>query len=74
MISYLCEVKSSLKKQSENLTKLEVDHDSLRAQYTAELETAERKYQDLLQSSRDEKETALAVENSLREHYKQIMM
>jgi hypothetical protein len=74
MISYLCDVKSSLKKQSENFAKLEIDHDSLREQLTAESEASERKYQDLLQTSTDEKETALAVEKSLREHYKQILM
>jgi len=74
MISYLCEVKSNLKKRSESLATLEVDHDALRTQLTAELEAAERKYEDLLQTSTDEKETALAVEKSMREHYKQVLM
>jgi hypothetical protein len=74
MISYLCEVKSNLKKQTENLAQLEANHDALRDKLTVELEAAERKYTDLLQTSADEKETALAVENSLREHYKQVLM
>jgi regulator of replication initiation timing len=74
MISYLCDVKSGLKKQVELSNKLELDNETLRSQMSEELSAWERKYQDLLQSSSDERETALAVEKSLREHYKQILM
>jgi hypothetical protein len=76
MISYLCDVKSSLKKQTESLTRIEADHDALRKHLATEreiTEATERKYQELLQVSRDEKATALAVEKSLREHYEQIV-
>jgi regulator of replication initiation timing len=73
MISYLCDVKSGLKKQLEQSTKLAQEHEALRARLATELEVAELKYQELLQTSTDERETALAVENSLREHYKQVL-
>jgi hypothetical protein len=82
MISYLCDIKSKLKKQTEayaklveTLADLESQRDTLRSQLTAEQEavdTSERRYRELLQTSRDEKETALAVERSLRSHYEDI--
>ena len=74
MISYLCDVKSSLKKQVEHSNKLESDQETLRSQLSAELDVLDRKYQELLQSSTDERETARAVEMSLREHYKRMLM
>lgn len=82
MISYLCDIKSKLKKQTEahgklaeTLADMESQRDTLRSQLTAEQEAAdaaERQYRELLQTSRDEKETALAVEKSLRSHYEDI--
>ncbi|KAH7926582.1 hypothetical protein BV22DRAFT_1104217 [Leucogyrophana mollusca] len=46
--------------------------EELRNKMSTELEAAECKYQELLRTSQDEKETALAVEKSLREHYEQL--
>ena len=73
MISYLCDVKSSLRKQLDVCTQLAQQHEALRSQLATELEAAELRYQELLQMSTDERETALAVENSLRDHYKQVL-
>jgi hypothetical protein len=82
MISYLCDIKSKLKRQADstaklaqNLAELEAQRDGLREDLEIErtaLAAAERKYKELLQTSKDEKETALAVERSLREHYEDI--
>ena len=82
MISYLCDIKSKLKKQTETYTKLaeekaelESQQETLRSQLAAEQEAhdeSDRRYRELLQTSRDEKETALAVERSLRSHYEDI--
>jgi hypothetical protein len=73
MISYLCDVKSSLRKQLDVSTRLAQEHEALRSCLATELKAAELKYLELLQTSADERETALAVEISLREHYKQVL-
>lgn len=46
--------------------------EKLRAQIDTERDAAERRYAELERSSADEKETALAIEKSLRDHYRQL--
>ena len=45
---------------------------SLRTQIDSERDAAEQKYAELERSCADEKETALAVERSLRDHYEKL--
>ena len=69
MVVYLCDVKNSLKEQVERLNKLECDKEAIRSQLSAELDVLDRKYRSSLQTNADERETARAVEEALREHY-----
>jgi prefoldin subunit 5 len=64
MIAYLCEIKAKYRSQKSELEKLIVETSQLKD------EKAELQQQiDMLNMlRRDEKETALAVETSLREH------
>lgn len=55
--------------QAEQLRETSATHDEIRDRLTSELEAARLTYQDLERTSRDEKETALVIEKSLREHY-----
>jgi hypothetical protein len=64
MIAYLCEIKAKYRSQKSELEKLSVESSQLKG------EKADLQQQiDVLSMLRkDEKETALAVETSLREH------
>ena len=55
--------------QAEQLRETTVTRDEIRDRLTSELEAVQLKYEDLDRTSRDEKETALVIEKSLREHY-----
>jgi hypothetical protein len=64
MIAYLCEVKSKLRAQN-----LVVDGLNERlGEMGKEKADLEQRIEMLVEKSKDEKETALAVETSLREH------
>ena len=58
--------------ETEAVRGLREECEALRAQIDTERDAAERKYADLERCSADEKETALAVEKSLREHYEKL--
>lgn len=55
--------------QAEQLREAAAARDEIRDRLTSELEAAKLKYEDLERTRRDEKETALTIEKSLREHY-----
>lgn len=55
--------------QAEQIRETTTTRDEIRDRLTSQLEAAQRKCEDLERTSRDEKETALVIEKSLREHY-----
>jgi hypothetical protein len=58
--------------QAEQLHETTATHDEIRDRLTSELKAVQLKYEDLECTSRDEKETVLAIEKGLREHYDQM--
>lgn len=58
--------------ESDALCVFRAECEKLRVQIDSERDAAERKYAELERSSVDEKETALAIEKSLRDHYRQL--
>jgi hypothetical protein len=68
----LTETQRKLGVESESVRGLWADCEKLRVQIDSERDAAERKYAELERSSVDEKETALAIEKSLRDHYRQL--
>ncbi|KAG8221491.1 hypothetical protein J3R82DRAFT_1704 [Butyriboletus roseoflavus] len=58
--------------QTEQIRETAAARDEIRDRLTSELEAAQLKYEDLERTRRDEKETALTVEKSLRDHYDQM--
>jgi hypothetical protein len=64
MIAYLCDIKAKLRSQKLELDKLIVET----AQVKDENEELRQQIETLNTLRKDEKETALAVEMSLREH------
>ncbi len=64
MIAYLCEVKASLLSQTQASAALQGQVDRLEAE-KGELE---KRIQELKETRRYERQTALAVEKSLRDH------
>ena len=55
--------------QADQLRETTATRDEIRDRLTAELGAAKLQYEDLERTSRDEKDTALAIEKSLGEHY-----
>lgn len=72
LLHNLLEAQRKLVVQAEQLRETSVTRDEIRDRLTSELEAVQLKYEDLERTSRDEKETALAIEKSLREHYDQM--
>lgn len=72
LLHNLLEVQRKQVMQAEHLREASAARDEIRDRLTSELEAAQLKYEDLERTSRDEKETALTIEKSLREHYDQL--
>lgn len=72
LLHNLAESQRKLSSQVEDLDRLCVERDEIRDRLTSDLEASELKFQDLEQTRQYEKETALATEKSLREHYDQM--
>jgi len=72
LLHNLLEAQRKLVTQTEQLRETTASHDEIRDRLTSELEAIQVKHEDLERTSRDEKETALAIEKSLREHYDQM--
>lgn len=72
LLHNLLEVQRKQVMQAEHLRETTAARDEIRDRLTSELEAAGLKYEDLERTSRDEKETALVIEKSLREHYDQM--
>jgi uncharacterized coiled-coil protein SlyX len=64
MIAYLCEVKSRLRAQNQVVDGL----NERLVEMGKEKAELEQRIENLVETNKDEKETALAVETSLREH------
>jgi DNA repair exonuclease SbcCD ATPase subunit len=62
-------MRSKLAEEKEKVHGLQEECQALRTQINAEHHKAEQKYADLQRRCADERETALAVEKALREHY-----
>ena len=58
--------------QAKQLRETTATRDEIRDRLTSEFEAVQLKYEDLERTSRDEQDTALAIEKSLREHYDQM--
>ncbi|KAH0828716.1 hypothetical protein J3R83DRAFT_3124 [Lanmaoa asiatica] len=72
LLHNLLEAQRKLVVQADQLREATTARDETRDRLTSELEAAHLKYEDLERTSRDEKDTALAIEKSLREHYDQM--
>ncbi|KAH7890475.1 hypothetical protein F5I97DRAFT_35654 [Phlebopus sp. FC_14] len=72
LLYHLADSQGKLRMQAEQLREAHAARDEVRERLTSELDAAELKYRELERTSRDEKETALAIEKSLREHYDQM--
>jgi DNA repair exonuclease SbcCD ATPase subunit len=72
LLHNLLEAHRKLSVQAEQLRETTATRDEIRDRLTSELEGVRLKYEDLERTSRDEKDTALAIEKSLREHYDQM--
>ena len=72
LLHNLLEAQRKLVVQAEQLRETTATRDEIRDRLTSELEAIQHKYDDLKRTSRDEKETALAIEKSLRDHYDQM--
>ncbi|KAF9235480.1 hypothetical protein BU15DRAFT_64835 [Melanogaster broomeanus] len=72
LLHNLAEAHRKLHSQTDQLREVAAARDEVRERLTSELEAMQFKYQELQRTSRDEKETALAIERSLREHYDQM--
>lgn len=68
----MTETQRKLTTETEAIQGLRVECETLRTQIDSEREVAEQKYAELERSCADEKETALAVEKSLRDHYEKL--
>lgn len=68
----MTETQRKLVDESEAARGLRAECERLKVQMDSERDAAERKYAELERSSIDEKETALAIEKSLRDHYRQL--
>lgn len=64
MIAYLCEIKSTLRTQNQAVETLKESN----AQLDTEKASLERKIEYMIAMHKDETETSMAVEMSLREH------
>ncbi|KIJ62292.1 hypothetical protein HYDPIDRAFT_169207 [Hydnomerulius pinastri MD-312] len=69
LLHNVAESQRKLQLQAEQIREITTARDEIRERLTSELDAADLKYQELQRTSRDEKETALAIEKSLREHY-----
>ncbi|KIK98626.1 hypothetical protein PAXRUDRAFT_133812 [Paxillus rubicundulus Ve08.2h10] len=69
LLNGLAEAHGKLHLQADQLREVAIARDEIRDRLTSELEAVDFKYQELQRTSRDEKDTALAIEKSLREHY-----
>ncbi|KAF8552779.1 hypothetical protein OG21DRAFT_1511030 [Imleria badia] len=72
LLHNLLEAQRKLVVQAEQLEATSATRDEIRDRLTSELEAVQLKYEDLERTSRDEKDTALAIEKALREHYDQM--
>ncbi|KAG6371310.1 hypothetical protein JVT61DRAFT_9781 [Boletus reticuloceps] len=72
LLHNLLEAQRKLVMQAEQIRETTATRDEIRDRLTSELEAVQLKYEDLERTSRDEKDTALAIEKSLREHYDQM--
>ncbi|KIM81259.1 hypothetical protein PILCRDRAFT_506117 [Piloderma croceum F 1598] len=68
----LTETQRKLATETEAAQGLRVECETLRTQIDTDRDAAEQKYAELERSCADEKETALAVERSLRDHYEKL--
>ncbi|KIJ16212.1 hypothetical protein PAXINDRAFT_168743 [Paxillus involutus ATCC 200175] len=69
LLNGLAEAHGKLHLQADQLREVTIARDEIHDRLTSELEAIDFKYQELQRTSRDEKDTALAIEKSLREHY-----
>lgn len=72
LLHNLLEAQRKLVLQAEQLREITAARNEIRDRLTLELEAAQLKHDDLERTSRDEKETALTIEKSLRDHYDQM--
>jgi len=72
LLHNLLEAQRKLVTQADQLRETTATRDEISDRLTSELEAIRLKYEDLERTSRDEKDTALAIEKSLREHYDQM--
>lgn len=68
----MTETQRKLGVESEVVRKLHEESEALRAQIDIERDAADQKYAELERTCADEKDTALAVEKSLRDHYEKL--
>jgi len=68
----LTETQRKLAAETETIRELQEECGTLQTRIDTEREAAEQKYLELERSCADEKETALAVEKSLRDHYEKL--
>lgn len=68
----MTETQRKLAVEAQSVRGLRADCETLRKQLDTERDAAERKYAELERASSDEKDTAMAIEKSLRDHYAQL--
>ncbi|KAG6331738.1 hypothetical protein ID866_7349 [Astraeus odoratus] len=69
LLHNLAESQRRLSLQAEELKGLRAERDDIRERLSAELEAAELRYEDLQRTSEEDKQTLVAKEKSLRDHY-----
>jgi hypothetical protein len=68
----LTETQRKLGVETDMVRKLHEESEALQGQIDLERDAAEQKYAELERTCADEKDTALAVEKSLRDHYEKL--
>lgn len=58
--------------EAQSVRALRAESEELRNKLDDERDEAERKYAELQRANADEKETSMAIEKSLRDHYSQL--
>ena len=58
--------------EAQSVRALRAESEELRDKLDYERDEAERRYAELQRANADERETAMAIEKSLREHYSQL--
>lgn len=68
----LTETQRKLAVEAQSVRALRTESEELRNKLDDEREDAERRYAELQRANADDRETAMAIEKSLREHYSQL--